>query len=145
MSELPADLFGEIDPPDRRLLMGPGPSNVHPRVLRAMSAAVLGQFDPEFTTTMNQVAALYRGVFQTKNKWTFMIDGTSRAAIEAALVSVLAPGGDGAGGVVRGGSGCCCRRSGSGAVRRSRSSRRRGARLCRWSVWRKRRGGLSHG
>ena len=92
MSELPADLFGEIDPPDRRLLMGPGPSNVHPRVLRAMSASVLGQFDPEFTTVMNQVMALYRGVFQTKNKWTFMIDGTSRAAIEAALVSVLAPG-----------------------------------------------------
>lgn len=92
MSELPSDLFGEIDPPDRRLLMGPGPSNVHPRVLRAMSAAVLGQFDPEFTTVMNQVMALYRGVFQTKNKWTFMVDGTSRAAIEAAMVSVLAPG-----------------------------------------------------
>ena len=92
MSDLPPDLFGEIDPPDRRLLMGPGPSNVHPRVLRAMSAAVLGQFDPEFTTTMNQVMALYRGVFQTTNKWTFMIDGTSRAAIEAAMVSVLAPG-----------------------------------------------------
>lgn len=92
MSELPSDLFGEIDPPDRRLLMGPGPSNVHPRVLRAMSAAVLGQFDPEFTTTMNQVMALYRGVFQTTNHWTFMIDGTSRAAIEASLVSVLAPG-----------------------------------------------------
>jgi len=92
MSELPADFFGEIDPPDRRLLMGPGPSNVHPRVLRAMSAAVLGQFDPEFTTTMNQVMALYRGVLQTANKWTFMVDGTSRAAIEAAMVSVLAPG-----------------------------------------------------
>jgi (S)-ureidoglycine-glyoxylate aminotransferase len=92
MSDLPADLFGEIDPPDRRLLMGPGPSNVHPRVLRAMSAAVLGQFDPEFTTVMNQVMALYRAVFQTQNKWTFMVDGTSRAAIEAAMVSVLAPG-----------------------------------------------------
>jgi (S)-ureidoglycine---glyoxylate transaminase len=92
MSDLPQDLFGEIDPPDRRLLMGPGPSNVHPRVLRAMSAAVLGQFDPEFTTTMNQVMALYRGVFQTTNKWTFMIDGTSRAAIEAAMVSTLMPG-----------------------------------------------------
>jgi (S)-ureidoglycine---glyoxylate transaminase len=92
MSDLPADLFGEIDPPDRRLLMGPGPSNVHPRVLRAMSAAVLGQFDPEFTTTMSQVMALYRGVFQTSNEWTFMIDGTSRAAIEASMVSVLAPG-----------------------------------------------------
>ncbi|MDP3740449.1 MAG: alanine--glyoxylate aminotransferase family protein [Hyphomonadaceae bacterium] len=92
MSDLPPDFFGEIDPPDRRLLMGPGPSNVHPRVLRAMSAAVLGQFDPEFTTTMNEVMALYRAVFETKNRWTMMIDGTSRAAIEAAMVSVLEPG-----------------------------------------------------
>jgi (S)-ureidoglycine-glyoxylate aminotransferase len=92
MTGLPSDLFGEIDPPDRRLLMGPGPSNVHPRVRRAMSAAVLGQFDPEFTRTMNETMALYRGVFETQNRWTFMIDGTSRAAIEAALVSSLEPG-----------------------------------------------------
>jgi (S)-ureidoglycine-glyoxylate aminotransferase len=92
MTGLPSDLFGEIDPPDRRLLMGPGPSNVHPRVRRAMSAAVLGQFDPEFTRTMNETMALYRAVFQTDNRWTLMIDGTSRAAIEAALVSTLEPG-----------------------------------------------------
>jgi (S)-ureidoglycine-glyoxylate aminotransferase len=92
MTGLPSDLFGEIDPPDRRLLMGPGPSNVHPRVRRAMSAAVLGQFDPEFTRTMNEAMALYRAVFQTDNRWTLMIDGTSRAAIEAALVSTLEPG-----------------------------------------------------
>jgi (S)-ureidoglycine-glyoxylate aminotransferase len=92
MTGLPSDLFGEIDPPDRRLLMGPGPSNVHPRVRRAMSAAVLGQFDPEFTRTMNETMALYRAVFETSNRWTLMIDGTSRAAIEAALVSTLEPG-----------------------------------------------------
>ncbi len=87
----PPETFGEIDHPPR-LLMGPGPINVHPRVLRAMSASVLGQFDPEFTTYMNQTMALYRQVFATANRWTFLIDGTSRAAIEAALVSVLAPG-----------------------------------------------------
>jgi len=92
MNDLPADLFGEIDPPDRRLLMGPGPSNVHPRVRRAMSAAVLGQFDPEFTTVMNQTMALYRPLFETQNRWTLMIDGSARAAIEAALVSTLQPG-----------------------------------------------------
>jgi (S)-ureidoglycine-glyoxylate aminotransferase len=92
MSDLPSDLFGEIDPPDRRLLMGPGPANVHPRVRRAMSAAVLGQFDPEFTRTMNEAMALYRAVFQTRNRWTFLIDGSARAAIEAALVSTLEPG-----------------------------------------------------
>ena len=87
------EVFGEIDHPPR-LLMGPGPINVHPRVLRAMSASVLGQFDPEFTTYMNQTMALYRQVFATRNRWTFLVDGTSRAAIEASLVSVLAPGDD---------------------------------------------------
>ena len=85
------DLFGEIDPP-QRLLMGPGPVNAHPRVLRAMSADLLGQFDPEMTAYMNQVMALYRPIFGTQNHWTFLIDGTARAAIEAALVSLIAPG-----------------------------------------------------
>jgi (S)-ureidoglycine-glyoxylate aminotransferase len=87
------ETFGELDHPPR-LLMGPGPINVHPRVLRAMSVQLLGQFDPEFTAYMNQTMALYRQVFDTKNRWTFVIDGTSRAAIEAALVSTLAPGDD---------------------------------------------------
>jgi len=84
-------LFGEIDPP-QRLLMGPGPVNAHPRVLRAMSADLLGQFDPEMTGYMNQVMALYRPIFGTANRWTMLIDGTARAAIEAALVSLVAPG-----------------------------------------------------
>jgi len=84
-------LFGEIDPP-QRLLMGPGPVNAHPRVLRAMSADLLGQFDPEMTGYMNQVMALYRPVFGTTNRWTMLIDGTARAAIEASLVSLLQPG-----------------------------------------------------
>jgi (S)-ureidoglycine-glyoxylate aminotransferase len=87
------ETFGELDHPPR-LLMGPGPINVHPRVLRAMSVQLLGQFDPEFTAYMNQTMALYRQVFDTQNRWTFVIDGTSRAAIEAALVSTLAPGDD---------------------------------------------------
>ena len=90
-ADLPPDLFGEIDPP-QRLLMGPGPVNAHPRVLRAMSADLLGQFDPEMTGFMNQVMALYRPIFGTSNRWTFLIDGTARAAIEAALVSLVAPG-----------------------------------------------------
>ena len=85
------DLFGEIDPP-QRLLMGPGPVNAHPRVLRAMSADLLGQFDPEMTAYMEQVMALYRPVFGTDNRWTFLVDGTARAGIEAALVSLVAPG-----------------------------------------------------
>ena len=86
-----SELFGEIDPP-QRLLMGPGPVNAHPRVLRAMSADLLGQFDPEMTGYMNEVMQLYRPIFGTQNRWTFLIDGTARAAIEAALVSLVAPG-----------------------------------------------------
>lgn len=93
MTQTSSQTFGELDHP-ARLLMGPGPINVHPRVLRAMSVQLLGQFDPEFTGYMNETMALYRQVFQTRNRWTFLIDGTSRAAIEAALVSVLAPGDD---------------------------------------------------
>ncbi|WP_295635729.1 alanine--glyoxylate aminotransferase family protein [Novosphingobium sp.] len=84
-------LIGEIDPP-QRLLMGPGPINAHPRVLRAMSADLLGQFDPEMTHYMNEVMALYRPIFGTQNRWTMLIDGTARAAIEAALVSLVVPG-----------------------------------------------------
>lgn len=85
------ELFGEIDPP-QRLLMGPGPVNAHPRVLRAMGADMLGQFDPEMTALMNQTMALYRPVFSTQNPWTMLIDGTARAAIEASLVSLVEPG-----------------------------------------------------
>ena len=86
-----AELYEELNPPER-LLMGPGPVNADPRVLRAMSAPLLGQFDPQFRTYMRQSSELYRGVFQTKNRWTLLIDGTARAGIEAALVSLICPG-----------------------------------------------------
>lgn len=83
--------YRQIDPP-QRLLMGPGPVNAHPRVLRAMSADLLGQYDPEFTDYMTEVMGLYRPIFGTENKWTFLVNGTSRAGIEAALISLAAPG-----------------------------------------------------
>ncbi|GAN97208.1 serine--pyruvate aminotransferase [Komagataeibacter europaeus NBRC 3261] len=83
--------FGQINPP-ARLLMGPGPVNAHPRVLRAMAADMLGQFDPEMTEYMNQTMDLYRQVFMTNNRWTFLVDGTARAGIEASLVSLVEPG-----------------------------------------------------
>src|SRR5688572_8278266 len=86
-----AELFEDLDPP-RRLLMGPGPINAHPRVLQAMAAPLLGQFDPKFRQYMQQTSALYRGVFQTQNRWTLLVDGTARSAIEAALVSLIEPG-----------------------------------------------------
>ncbi len=78
--------------PSPRLLMGPGPVDVYPRVLRAMSTPMLGQFDPEFTGFMNEIMTLYRGVFQTDNQWTFLVDGTARAGIEACLSSLICPG-----------------------------------------------------
>ena len=75
-----------------RLLMGPGPINADPRVLRAMSAPLLGQFDPQFREYMRQTSELYRSVFQTANRATLVVDGTARSGIEAALVSLIEPG-----------------------------------------------------
>jgi len=72
--------------------MGPGPVEVDPRVLNAMSMPMLGQFDPRFTEYMNEVMSLYRGIFQTRNQWTLLVDGTARAGIEAVMVSLLNPG-----------------------------------------------------
>ena len=72
--------------------MGPGPINADPRVLRAMSAQLVGQYDPAMTAYMNETMELYRGVFDTTNEQTFLVDGTSRAGIEAALVSLIEPG-----------------------------------------------------
>jgi (S)-ureidoglycine-glyoxylate aminotransferase len=83
--------FEPINPP-QRLLMGPGPINADPRVLRAMSAQLVGQYDPAMTAYMNETMELYRGVFRTQNKATLVVDGTSRAGIEAALVSLIEPG-----------------------------------------------------
>lgn len=81
----------ELDPLPR-LLMGPGPINVDPRVLRALSMPLLGQFDPQFTGYMNETMGLMRLLFQTGNRWSFLVDGTARAGIEAALVSIIEPG-----------------------------------------------------
>jgi len=83
--------FEPINPP-QRLLMGPGPINADPRVLRAMSAQLVGQYDPAMTAYMNETMELYRGVFRTENRATLLVDGTSRAGIEAALVSLIEPG-----------------------------------------------------
>ena len=85
------DFFGELAPTPR-LLMGPGPINAYPSVLRAMGTQLLGQFDPQFREYMRQVSELYRAVFQTGNRWALLVDGTARSAIEAALVSLIEEG-----------------------------------------------------
>ena len=94
MSDLFAPDAGLLRPfsPPPRLLMGPGPITVDPRVLRAMSAQLVGQYDPAMTQCMNDTMALYRSVFQTANHWTLLVDGTSRAGIEAVFISLLEPG-----------------------------------------------------
>ncbi|WP_090033810.1 pyridoxal-phosphate-dependent aminotransferase family protein [Cellulomonas marina] len=72
--------------------MGPGPIDADPRVLRALSTPLIGQYDPVMTGYMNDTMALYRQVWATTNEATFLVDGTSRAGIEAALVSLVRPG-----------------------------------------------------
>lgn len=82
---------GPIDPP-ARLLMGPGPTSAYPSVLRAMSAPLVGQYDPFMTSAMTETQELYRSVWATANEATLLIDGTSRAGIEAAILSLVRPG-----------------------------------------------------
>ena len=82
---------GELVPPIR-ILLGPGPSNVHPRVLRALSTPLVGHLDPEFIRLMEETKELLRFVFQTKNALTFPISGTGSSGMEACLVNLLEPG-----------------------------------------------------
>lgn len=85
------ETFSALDPAPR-LLMGPGPVNVYPSALQAMSTPMLGQFDPQFTAYMNEVMVLYRQIYQTQNQWTLLVNGTARAGIEACLTSMITPG-----------------------------------------------------
>lgn len=90
-NERTAQQVEALNPP-HRLLMSPGPVNVDPRVLSAMAQPTVGQFDPYMFTVMNDVQLMFRSIFKTTNTQTFVVDGSSRSAIEAAFVSVLAPG-----------------------------------------------------
>jgi alanine-glyoxylate transaminase/serine-glyoxylate transaminase/serine-pyruvate transaminase len=82
---------GELAPP-LRILLGPGPSNVHPRVLQALSTPLVGHLDPEFIRLMEETKELLRFVFQTKNALTFPISGTGSSGMEACFVNLLEPG-----------------------------------------------------
>ena len=83
--------FNELNPVPR-LLMGPGPINADPRVLKALSTQLLGQFDPQFRLMMRETMALYRAFFETQNDWTFVLDGTARSAIEMVMMSAIEQG-----------------------------------------------------
>ncbi len=82
---------GELSPP-KRILMGPGPSAVHPRVYRALATPIVGHLDPEFLTIMNELQQQLRFVFQTNNKLTFAVSGTGSAGMETAFVNIIEPG-----------------------------------------------------
>lgn len=81
----------QLDMPPR-LLLGPGPANVHPRVLAAMSNPPVGHLDPSFLALMNEVQDLLRYAWQTDNELTIAVSGTGSAAMEATLANVVEPG-----------------------------------------------------
>ncbi|MFM8550973.1 MAG: pyridoxal-phosphate-dependent aminotransferase family protein [Nitrospiraceae bacterium] len=78
--------------PSPRLLLGPGPSLVHPRVLHAMGAPLIGHLDPEFLQLMNDIQARLRRCFRTGNRLTIALSGTGSAGMEAILVNLVEPG-----------------------------------------------------
>lgn len=78
--------------PPHRLLMGPGPSMVHPRVLQALSQPLLGHLDPVFLTLMNDIQALLRATFHTQNEFTIALSGTGSAGMEAVIANLIEPG-----------------------------------------------------
>lgn len=83
--------FKQLDVPPR-LLLGPGPSNAHPRVLSALGMRQVGHLDPVFLELMNEVQQLLRYTWQTDNRLTIPVSGTGSAAMEAALANVVEPG-----------------------------------------------------
>ena len=75
-----------------RILMGPGPSMVHPRVYEALSRKLDGHLDPEFLAIMNETQEMLREVLGTKNRLTISVSGTGSAGMEAAFVNTVEPG-----------------------------------------------------
>ncbi len=75
-----------------RLLLGPGPSATHPRILQALASPTIGYLDPQFFAIMDQVQEMLRVVFQTTNPLTLPVSGTGSAGMEAALCNFIEPG-----------------------------------------------------
>ena len=80
-----------LDPPPR-ILMGPGPSEIHPRVLAALGAGTVGHLDPYYLELMNGLQEMLRQVFRTTNPMTFAVSATGSAGMEAAVVNLIEPG-----------------------------------------------------
>jgi alanine-glyoxylate transaminase/serine-glyoxylate transaminase/serine-pyruvate transaminase len=75
-----------------RLLMGPGPSDVHPRVLEAMSRPTVGHLDPQFLAVLNDIREMLQAVFRTGNELTLAVSGTGSAGMETCVVNLIEPG-----------------------------------------------------
>src|SRR5208283_3673328 len=86
-----ADSFPELKPA-ARILLGPGPSNVNPRVMKAMLSPVVGHLDPDFVKVMENIKQLLRIVFRTSNEITFPVSGTGSAGMEAVMANLIEDG-----------------------------------------------------
>jgi len=75
-----------------RVLMGPGPSDVHPRVLRTMATPLVGHLDPEFLVVMDDIKSMTQETLQTNNPLTFVVSAPGSAGMETCLVNLLEPG-----------------------------------------------------
>jgi len=78
--------------PPRRILMGPGPSDIHPRVLAALAAPTVGHLDPYFLRVMDELQGMLRQVFRTENQLTLAVSGTGSAGMETVVVNLVEPG-----------------------------------------------------
>jgi alanine-glyoxylate transaminase / serine-glyoxylate transaminase / serine-pyruvate transaminase len=83
--------FPELQP-SARVLLGPGPSNIHPRVMKALLSPVVGHLDPDFVRVMEDIKKLLRIVFQTANEITFPVSGTGSAGMETAMANLIEDG-----------------------------------------------------
>ena len=86
-----ASYLNELQP-STRLLLGPGPSSVHPRVLQAMTLPVMGHLDPDFFQVMNEIGDMLREVYHTENVMTMPVSATGTGAMETACTNILEPG-----------------------------------------------------
>lgn len=78
--------------PTAKTLMGPGPSNVHDRVLQAMARPTIGHLDPEFIQVMDEIKVLMRRAFRTENALTFPVSAPGSAGMETCIVNLVEPG-----------------------------------------------------
>src|SRR5437868_7490610 len=83
--------YGPLHPAPR-ILLGPGPSDVPPRVLAALAMPLLGHLDPQFLEIMNATQELLRRVLRTRNRLTFPVSGTGSAGMETCVVNLIEPG-----------------------------------------------------